>query len=88
MLGPTTCMGATFGCSVHVLSDSQSLVRRLLKGPVAQKGRVECEIWEEIELLWAVYDSGDGVLDSTAIIDNFRWIAKPGVPVSTNPVPK
>ena len=42
----------------------------------------------EIELLWAVYDSGDGVLDSTAIIDNFRWIAKPGVPVSTNPVPK
>jgi hypothetical protein len=42
----------------------------------------------EFTLRWAVYDSGDGVLDSTALIDNFRWIAEPGVPVGTTPIPK
>lgn len=41
----------------------------------------------EITLRWAVYDSGDGVLDSTALVDNFRWIAKPGVQVETIPTP-
>jgi hypothetical protein len=42
----------------------------------------------EIEVLWSVYDSGDGALDSTALIDNFRWIAQPGVGVVTTPIPK
>ncbi|MCA9618051.1 MAG: hypothetical protein KC731_03455 [Myxococcales bacterium] len=41
----------------------------------------------DITLVWATYDSGDGVLDSTTLIDNFRWIAKPGVDVGTTPVP-
>jgi len=40
-----------------------------------------------IQLRWAVYDSGDGVLDSTTLIDNFRWIAETGVPVKTVPTP-
>lgn len=32
-------------------------------------------------------DSGDTVLDSTVLIDDFQWIANGGtVPVSTNPV--
>jgi hypothetical protein len=35
-----------------------------------------------------VYDSGDGVLDSTTLIDNFKWIAEAGVTVVTNPVPE
>ena len=42
----------------------------------------------EIDILFAVYDSGDGVLDSTTVVDRFRWIAEPGVPVSTDPIPK
>ena len=29
-----------------------------------------------VTLLWAVYDSGDGILDSTTIIDNFRWLSE------------
>ena len=38
-----------------------------------------------ITLRLAVYDSGDGVLDSTALIDNFRWLpVEP--PVETTPV--
>ncbi len=36
---------------------------------------------DEILLRWGVYDSGDEVLDSTVVIDNFRWLgddADPG----------
>jgi hypothetical protein len=42
----------------------------------------------EITVRWAVYDSGDGSLDSTSLIDNWQWIAKPGTEVGTQPVPK
>jgi len=42
----------------------------------------------EITMRWAVYDSGDGSLDSTTLIDNWQWIAKPGTEVITEPVPK
>jgi hypothetical protein len=41
---------------------------------------------EEITLRWAVYDSSDGILDTTTLVDNFQWIAAPGVSVGTNPV--
>jgi len=43
---------------------------------------------EEIKLRFAVHDSGDGVLDSSSLIDNFLWIAEPGTTVGTNPVPE
>jgi hypothetical protein len=36
-----------------------------------------------IIIRWAAYDSGDGVLDSTALIDNWEWIATPGTEVGT-----
>jgi hypothetical protein len=43
---------------------------------------------EEFTIRFAVYDSGDGVLDSTTLIDNFKWIAEAGVTVGTTPVPE
>ena len=42
----------------------------------------------EMKLRLATYDSGDGVLNSTTLVDNFKWIAKPGVMVGTDPVPQ
>jgi hypothetical protein len=40
----------------------------------------------QITLRFVVYDSGDGVLDSTTIIDGFHWL--PIAPdVGTNPIP-
>ena len=39
----------------------------------------------EITLRWAVYDSGDPLLDTTTLIDNFRWLAEPGIEVVTRP---
>jgi hypothetical protein len=34
---------------------------------------------KDITLLFAVWDSGDGVLDSTALIDNFQWSTQAGM---------
>jgi hypothetical protein len=41
-----------------------------------------------ITLRWVVYDSGDGNFDSSTLIDNWQWIAEPGVSVGTDPIPK
>ncbi|MBW2455092.1 MAG: choice-of-anchor L domain-containing protein [Deltaproteobacteria bacterium] len=41
----------------------------------------------EFTIRWLAYDSGDGVLDSTALVDNWEWIAEPGTNVGTEPVP-
>jgi hypothetical protein len=43
---------------------------------------------ENIKIRFSVFDSGDGVLDTTTLIDNFRWIAKPGVTIGTDIVPE
>jgi hypothetical protein len=43
---------------------------------------------EEITIRFAIWDTGDSALDSTALIDNFQWIATGGtVDVGTIPVP-
>ncbi len=33
---------------------------------------------KDITLVFAVWDSGDGILDSTALIDSFAWSSQPG----------
>jgi hypothetical protein len=43
---------------------------------------------QEISVRWAVYDSGDGALDTTTLIDNWRWLATPGITVITSAIPK
>lgn len=40
-----------------------------------------------IKIRWGVYDSGDGALDSTTLVDNWQWVAEPGTQVGTEPVP-
>ncbi len=42
---------------------------------------------QNIELMFAIWDSGDGILDSTILIDNFRFELEEGA-VGTIPVPK
>ena len=44
---------------------------------------------KEITLRFAIWDSGDGALDSTVLIDDFSWSAEPGNGTSTQPsIPK
>jgi hypothetical protein len=43
---------------------------------------------EEVTLRFAIWDTGDQLWDSTALIDNFQWIANGGtVTVGTSPIP-
>ena len=40
---------------------------------------------EVVILRWGVYDSGDGLLDSTTVIDAFRWLGNAVDDPSTYP---
>jgi hypothetical protein len=40
-----------------------------------------------ITLTWAIWDQGDGVLDSTALIDDFKWSVEAATGSTTHPTP-
>lgn len=43
---------------------------------------------QEFIIRWAIWDTGDSAYDSTALVDNFEWIANGGtVVVGTTPIP-
>jgi hypothetical protein len=43
---------------------------------------------DEVTIRWAIWDTGDQSWDSTALVDNFQWIATGGTPaVGTEPIP-
>jgi hypothetical protein len=42
---------------------------------------------EEVTIRFAIWDTGDNNLDSTVLVDSFRWTATPGTEVGTTPVP-
>jgi hypothetical protein len=39
---------------------------------------------KDVTIRFAIWDTGDQNFDSTVLIDDFQWIATPGVTVSTN----
>lgn len=41
---------------------------------------------ETIELHFRIFDSGDGILDSAVLIDNFKWDATPVTAPTTDPI--
>jgi hypothetical protein len=42
---------------------------------------------KEITLMWAIWDQGDGILDSTALIDDFQWSVDAADGTQTLPTP-
>jgi hypothetical protein len=42
---------------------------------------------DTFKIRFAIWDTGDTAYDSTVLIDNFKWIAKPGTSVTINTVP-
>lgn len=79
-LGDTDLIATGFGFDSNSGQDHGSTGWLQTKAPVAGG--------TQITIRWAVYDSGDGVLDTTTLVDNWRWIAEAGVDVGTAPVPK
>lgn len=79
-LGNIDLIGTGFGFdSDFSMQDHASTGWLQTKAPAAPSG--------EITIRWAVYDSGDGVLDTSTLVDNWKWIAKPGTTVGTTPIP-
>ena len=75
-LGDAQLAGTGFGKDTAV-TDHGSTYWLQTSAPVAPH--------ESFTLRWSVYDSGDGFLDTTTLVDDFRWIATP-VAVATTPV--
>ena len=71
-LGSTSLQGTGFGADTAGSNHAATgwLVTTVNVDP-SLKGK-------DITLLFAVWDSGDGILDSTAIIDNVTWSTQPG----------
>jgi hypothetical protein len=82
-LGSTTLQGTGFGNDKSMDGNHAATgwLRTTVNVDPSLKGK-------DITLLFAVWDSGDGILDSTALVDNFVWSTQPGTntPV-TNPTP-
>jgi hypothetical protein len=77
-LGDNGLMGTGFGSDLAG-QDHASTSWLSTKAPISPH--------EQITIRWTVYDSGDGVLDTSALVDNWEWIATPGTTVSTTPIP-
>ncbi len=78
-LGTTGLVGTGFGADLAFGQDHGSTSWLVTQAPV-DPGAV-------FTIRFVAYDSGDGVLDSTSLIDNFEWLAEPGTVVGTTPIP-
>jgi hypothetical protein len=76
--GDTNLVGTGFGKDTALGRDHGSTYWLATQAPVNKH--------ETFTLRWAVYDSGDGILDTTVLVDDFQWIANAGVTVGTTPV--
>lgn len=85
---PGTYKGKTFACPLG----TSTLSGTGFEGHAATgwlTTQTDVEPGSEITLRFAIWDSGDGVLDSTVLIDDFSWSAEPGNGTTTLPsVPK
>ncbi len=81
-LGSSSLSGTGFG--KDTAGDDKAAtgwLRTMVSVDPALKGK-------DITLLIAIWDSGDEVLDSTALVDNFVWSTQPGQgPPTTTPQP-
>jgi hypothetical protein len=78
--GDTDLIGTGFGFDTDTNNQDHGSTGWLQTTAPVEPGK-------DISLRWAVYDSGDGSLDTTTLIDNWKWLATPGITVGTNPVP-
>ena len=85
---PGTYKGKTFSCPLG----NSTLSGTGFEGHAATgwlTTQTDVEPGKEITLTFAIWDSGDGALDSTVLIDDFTWSAEPGNGTTTLPsVPK
>ncbi len=85
---PQTAGGKVFPCPLGPSTlMSTGFVAHAATGWLTTTAPVDTVKGKDITLLFAIWDSGDGVLDSTALIDNFTWSIIPATGVTTTPTP-
>ncbi len=84
--------GKTFTCPLGQTPLKNTGFDNALTGPHAATGWLTTSApvtgGTEITLRFAIWDSGDGNLDSTVLLDNFKWSVDPTSGAVTAPVPK
>jgi hypothetical protein len=85
---PQTAGGKPFGCPLGNASLSGTgFEGHAATGWLTTTAPVDVVRGKEITLLWAVWDQGDGILDSTALIDDFQWSVDAADGTQTAPSP-
>ena len=71
---PQMAGGKQFGCPLGAsFLDGTGFESHAATGWLTTTAPVDTQRGKEITLMWAIWDQGDGVLDSTALIDDFQW---------------
>ena len=88
---PQTAGDKNFSCPLGSdLLDGTGFDELDRSGPHAATGwlqtRAPVEPGSTITLRFAIWDSGDEILDSTVLIDNFEWSVEPAADTETTPV--
>ena len=81
---PTIFEKAIAGSSDYDTEIAELAARDLTPFEICEELMVT-DIRNAADVLRPVYDSSDGILDTTTLIDNWQWIAEPGVMVTTVP---
>lgn len=88
---PQTAGGKAFACPLGPGLLQNTGFTGPLIGEHAATGwlatRAPVEPGSDITLRFAIWDSGDGVLDSLVLVDNFQWSVEPAAGSVTEPVP-
>jgi hypothetical protein len=78
-LGTATLMGTGFGIDTTVSDPAGDGMSHAATGWLRTTVNVDPSLkGKPITLVFAIWDSNDGVLDSTALVDNFTWSTQPG----------
>jgi hypothetical protein len=94
--GPKTVKGKLFKCPLGTALLAKTGFDELAElGPHAATGwlqtlaplPVPAQPGLVITLRFAIWDSGDHILDSTVLVDNFQWLLEPASGSTTSPVP-
>lgn len=87
---PQSAGGKTFACPLGAASLAGTGFTDIIQGHAATgwlKTQAPAKAGDTITLLFTIWDSGDGALDSSVLVDKFEWSVDPASGASTTPVP-
>ncbi len=87
LVGPTSASSINYACPLGPNSIANTGFTDALDSSGAATGWLQTQVnvnpslkGKDITLTFVLWDSGDGCLDSTTLVDNLVWSTKPGLP--------